>query len=104
MTNPRLEVLTLQNTQVISSIVSRRWRSAGNSSTVRRRRRERHRAHPHGDQTDIEGFFDRLPEPIDLELDHKKRVLYWTDRGDPPRGNTPNRASINAKPQAARSC
>ena len=52
------------------------------------------------DRSDIEVFFDRLPEPIDLELDLKNRVLYWTDRGDPPRGNTVNRASIDAKPQA----
>jgi hypothetical protein len=52
------------------------------------------------ERTDIEVFFDRLPEPIDLELDLEKRVLYWTDRGDPPRGNTVNRASIDAKPQA----
>jgi len=52
------------------------------------------------DRSDIEVFFDRLPEPIDLELDHKNRVLYWTDRGDPPRGNTVNRASIDAKPPA----
>src|ERR1700751_3502963 len=51
-------------------------------------------------RSDIELFFDRLPEPIDLELDLKNRVLYWTDRGDPPRGNTVNRASINQKPQA----
>jgi hypothetical protein len=51
-------------------------------------------------RSDIEVFFDRLPEPIDLELDVKNRVLYWTDRGDPPRGNTVNRASIDAKPQA----
>jgi DNA-binding beta-propeller fold protein YncE len=51
-------------------------------------------------RSDIEVFFDRLPEPIDLELDRKTRVLYWTDRGDPPRGNTVNRASIDAKPQA----
>jgi hypothetical protein len=51
-------------------------------------------------RSDIEMFFDRLPEPIDLELDLKNRVLYWTDRGDPPRGNTVNRASIDAKPQA----
>ena len=59
---------------------------------------------PHGEtaanRSDIEVFFDRLPEPIDLELDRKTRVLYWTDRGDPPRGNTVNRASIDAKPQA----
>ena len=51
-------------------------------------------------RSDIEVFFDRLPEPIDLELDLKNRMLYWTDRGDPPRGNTVNRASIDAKPQA----
>jgi sugar lactone lactonase YvrE len=51
-------------------------------------------------RSDIEVFFDQLPEPIDLELDLKNRVLYWTDRGDPPRGNTVNRASIDAKPQA----
>jgi sugar lactone lactonase YvrE len=51
-------------------------------------------------RSDIEVFFDHLPEPIDLELDVKNRVLYWTDRGDPPRGNTVNRASIDAKPQA----
>ncbi len=52
------------------------------------------------ERTDIEVFFDRLPEPIDLELDLENRVLYWTDRGDPPSGNTVNRASIDAKPQA----
>src|SRR5580704_15502805 len=51
-------------------------------------------------RSDIEVFFDRLPEPIDLELDLTNRVLYWTDRGDPPRGNTVNRASVDAKPQA----
>ena len=53
-----------------------------------------------GERSDIEVFFDRLPEPIDLELDLENRVLYWTDRGDPPRGNTVNRAPIDAKPQA----
>ena len=52
------------------------------------------------DRTDIEVFFDGLPEPIDLELDLKNRVLYWTDRGDPPRGNTVNRAPIDVKPTA----
>jgi sugar lactone lactonase YvrE len=47
-------------------------------------------------RTDIEVWFDGLPEPIDLELDLEKRVLYWTDRGDPPRGNTVSRASVDA--------
>ena len=51
------------------------------------------------DRSDIEVFFDHLPEPIDLELDLENRVLYWTDRGDPPRGNTVNRASLDAKPE-----
>jgi hypothetical protein len=49
-------------------------------------------------RSDIEIFYDHLPEPIDLELDQENRVLYWTDRGDPPRGNTVNRASIDNKP------
>jgi hypothetical protein len=51
-------------------------------------------------RSDIEVFFGGLPEPIDLELDLENRVLYWTDRGDPPRGNTVNRASVDAKPDA----
>jgi hypothetical protein len=50
-----------------------------------------------GSRSDIEVLFDRLPEPIDLELDLANRVLYWTDRGDPPRGNTVNRAPIDKK-------
>src|SRR6202047_3457614 len=47
-------------------------------------------------RTDIEVLFDGLPEPIDLELDLENRLLYWTDRGDPPRGNTVNRAPMDA--------
>ncbi len=47
-------------------------------------------------RSDIEVVFDDLPEPIDLELDRKNRLLYWTDRGDPPRGNTVNRAPMDA--------
>jgi hypothetical protein len=49
-------------------------------------------------RSDIEVFFNGLPEPIDLELDLEHRFLYWTDRGNPPRGNTVNRAPIDAKP------
>src|SRR5690349_12917691 len=47
-------------------------------------------------RTDIEVLFDGLPEPIDHELDLKNRFIYWTDRGDPPLGNTVNRASLDA--------
>jgi hypothetical protein len=43
-------------------------------------------------RSDIEVLFDQLPEPIDLDLDLENRFLYWTDRGDPPRGNTVSRA------------
>ena len=44
---------------------------------------------------DIELLYDGLPEPIDLELDLANRTMYWTDRGDPPRGNTVNRAPMD---------
>jgi DNA-binding beta-propeller fold protein YncE len=47
---------------------------------------------------DIEVLFEGLPEPIDLDLDPKNRIMYWTDRGDPPRGNTVNRAPMDAAP------
>ena len=47
-------------------------------------------------RSDIEVLFDALPEPIDLELDLENRLMYWTDRGDPPLGNTVNRASMDA--------
>jgi DNA-binding beta-propeller fold protein YncE len=46
---------------------------------------------------DIELLYENLPEPIDLDLDLANRVLYWTDRGDPPRGNTVNRAPTDPK-------
>lgn len=45
---------------------------------------------------DVELLWSGLPEPIDLELDLDSRVLYWTDRGAPPSGNTLNRAAIPA--------
>jgi len=35
---------------------------------------------------------------IDLDIDLEKRIMYWTDRGDPPRGNTVNRAPMDAPP------
>jgi DNA-binding beta-propeller fold protein YncE len=47
---------------------------------------------------DIELLFDGLPEPIDLDLDLANRMMYWTDRGDPPRGNTVNRAPMDSAP------
>src|SRR5215470_19254132 len=49
------------------------------------------------ERSDIEVLFDHLPEPIDLEFDLANRVLYWTDRGNPPRGNTVNRVPVDKK-------
>jgi len=47
---------------------------------------------------DIELLYENLPEPIDLDLDLANRTMYWTDRGDPPLGNTVNRAPMDVAP------
>jgi Low-density lipoprotein receptor repeat class B len=52
-------------------------------------------------RSDIELLFNQLPEPIDLDLDLEHRTLYWTDRGDPPRGNSVSRAPMDATPLSA---
>ena len=49
-------------------------------------------------RSDIELLYENLPEPIDLDLDIANRTMYWTDRGDPPRGNSVNRAPMDVKP------
>jgi DNA-binding beta-propeller fold protein YncE len=46
-------------------------------------------------RSDIEVLFKDLPEPIDVEIDVTSRMLYWTDRGDAPHGNTVNRAALD---------
>lgn len=46
------------------------------------------------DRPDIEILLDRLPEPIDLLIDHRRDTLYWTDRGRKPAGNSLNAARI----------
>jgi len=43
---------------------------------------------------DLEVVIANLPEPIDLDILHETAELFWTDRGDPPKGNTLNSASI----------
>ena len=47
-------------------------------------------------RSDIETLWQGLPEPIDLELDTAAGMIYWTDRGAGPDGNTLNRAPIPA--------
>ncbi|OIW32475.1 hypothetical protein CONLIGDRAFT_271545 [Coniochaeta ligniaria NRRL 30616] len=47
-------------------------------------------------RTDVEVLFQNLPEPIDLDIDEAENVLYWTDRGELPLGNSINRARLDA--------
>ncbi|KAF6805992.1 3-hydroxybutyryl-CoA dehydrogenase 2 [Colletotrichum sojae] len=44
---------------------------------------------------DIVTVADGLPECIDLEVDDEAGMMYWTDRGELPDGNTLNRAKID---------
>ncbi|KAK1773872.1 hypothetical protein QBC45DRAFT_426548 [Copromyces sp. CBS 386.78] len=46
-------------------------------------------------RSDIEVVFDRLPEPIDLDMESETGVLYWTDRGEHPRGSSLNCARVD---------
>jgi hypothetical protein len=69
----------------------------GNQGRIFRANSEVPKGQSAASRSDIEVLFDALPEPIDLELDVENRILYWTDRGDPPRGNTVNRAPIDKK-------
>ncbi len=67
----------------------------GGTGSLRRANINMPKGQTAANRTDIEVLFENLPEPIDLELDLEHRILYWTDRGDPPRGNTLNRAPID---------
>ena len=53
-------------------------------------------------RSDIEVLFDMLSEPIDLELDIKRQILYWTDRGEVPSGNSVNRTNLEGKDENGR--
>lgn len=66
-----------------------------NVGTIRRANLDLPRGQTAINRSDIEILFDGLPEPIDLELDLAKRHLYWTDRGNPPDGNTVNRTTLD---------
>ena len=46
-------------------------------------------------RNDLECLYQDLPEPIDLDIDAEARLLYWTDRGEIPRGNSLNRAALD---------
>jgi hypothetical protein len=68
----------------------------GNQGRIFRANIEMPKNQTASNRSDIEVLFDGLPEPIDLELDLANRVMYWTDRGDPPRGNTANSAPMDS--------
>jgi hypothetical protein len=68
--------------------------SKGNSGRIFRANIDSPRGADPASRPDIEILFDGLPEPIDLE--YFDGFLYWTDRGDPPFGNSLNRADVSA--------
>ena len=69
--------------------------SNANQGSIRRAPVTRPAGQSAARRTDIEVLFDRLPEPIDLDLDLTTRTMYWTDRGNPPRGNSVSRAPMD---------
>jgi len=78
------------------------WTQKGNDDAgegrIFRANLEIPKGHSPASRKDIECLFSQLPEPIDLDLDLNSRMIYWTDRGDPPSGNTVNRAPMDATP------
>ena len=75
------------------------WTQKGGSNegrgSIRRAGLEIPRGESPAHRSDIEVLFDALPEPIDLDLDSGQRFMYWTDRGDAPRGNSVSRAPMD---------
>jgi sugar lactone lactonase YvrE len=78
------------------------WTQKGDSGrgTIHRAGLEPLKGQGPADRRDVELLFSGLPEPIDLDFDPRRRLLYWTDRGDntvsrapmdPPRGFDPAR-------------
>ena len=66
-----------------------------NTGSIRRANLDMPRGMGAAHRRDVEVLIDTLPEPIDLDLDVRTRMMYWTDRGDPPRGNTVSRARMD---------
>lgn len=64
--------------------------SKGNKGRIFRANIEMPKGENASNRSDIELLFSGLPEPIDLEVDEDTQTLFWTDRGDPPMGNTLN--------------
>jgi hypothetical protein len=77
-------------------------KGSGGVGSIRRANLEIPKGQDPAHRQDIEVLHESLPEPIDIDLDLATRTMYWTDRGDPPSGNTVNRAPMDrphAEPQ-----
>ena len=66
--------------------------------SIRRANLEMRKGDDPARRSDAELLFDKLAEPIDLDLDLTRRMIYWTDRGantvsrapmDPPKATSP---------------
>lgn len=68
--------------------------SKGNKGKILRANIEMPKGENASDRSDIEVLFRNLPEPIDLEVDEDSQTLFWTDRGDPPFGNSLNSSKV----------
>ncbi|KAL1980823.1 hypothetical protein VTN96DRAFT_3518 [Rasamsonia emersonii] len=53
-----------------------------------------------GNRADIQCLLDNLPEPVHLEIDEDSGILFWTDRGEFPFGNTLNKVDLDASGNA----
>jgi DNA-binding beta-propeller fold protein YncE len=69
---------------------SQKGPSNGHVGTLRRAHLEIPTGETSVNRTDVEVLFDKLPEPIDIDLDLAAGDIYWTDRAD----NTVSRAPI----------
>jgi DNA-binding beta-propeller fold protein YncE len=69
---------------------SQKGPSNGGVGTLRRAHLEIPTGQTSVNRTDIEVLFDKLPEPIDIDIDLGAGYIYWTDRAD----NTVSRAPI----------
>jgi DNA-binding beta-propeller fold protein YncE len=68
--------------------------SKGGKGRIFRANLEMPKGEDASNRSDIELLFSGLPEPIDLEVDEDTQTLFWTDRGDPPMGNSLNSVKV----------
>jgi hypothetical protein len=66
----------------------------GGIGTIRRANLEFRPGEDAAHRSDVEVLFQNLPEPIDLDLDLTRRMIYWTDRG----ANIVSRAAMDPPP------